>query len=243
MFLDMRFGRAARDGRGIVKEGDSQRRDGTLFVPLRRGASKQEQAEPAAVEVDSSGSMPLQAARSVQSGGMTGPQRSSLERPGDQRPDYARSDVQRPGVQRPNVQRPGLQHRRTTAHTRYIDMLLGLDQVSPFHNILASCFVWILLAGYIVFPATFTSLQKSAFDDKADTRLKSQVLATARNIPLLYVAAVACGVGVLGCVWLWWKHRGNYVWVVNRIFLPSLMNSVAGLVSTLVNVYSAQEGE
>ena len=138
--------------------------------------------------------------------------------------------------------RPALQRRQTTARTRYIDMLLGLDHVSPLHNILASACVWILLAGYIVFPATFKSLQKSSFDDKADTKLKAEALATARNLPLLYVAAVACGVGVLGSLWLWWKHRQNYVWVVNRIFLPSLLNSVAGLVSTLVNVYSAQDG-
>lgn len=122
-------------------------------------------------------------------------------------------------------------------------MLLGLDAVSNFHNILASLFVWTLLAGYIVFPATFNSLQKPSYDDKADTKLKAQALATARNLPLLYVAAVACGIGIVGCMWLWWKHRGNYVWVINRIFLPILLNSVAGLVSTLVNVYSAQDGK
>lgn len=146
-------------------------------------------------------------------------------------------------VQNVNTDRPGLQRRRTTARTRYIDMLLGLDQVSPFHNILASLFVWVLLAGYIVFPVTFNSLQKSSFDEKADTALKAEALARARNIPLLYVAAVSCGIGVIGCLWLWWKHRSNYVWVINRIFLPSLLNSVAGLVSTLVNVYSAQHGK
>lgn len=140
-------------------------------------------------------------------------------------------------------ERPGLQRRRTTARTRYIDMLLGLDTVPPLHNILASASVWILLAGYIVFPATFNSLQKSSFGDESDSRLEAQALKTARNVPLLYVAAVACGVGMLGCVWLWWVHRRNYVWVINRIFLPCLMNSVAGLVSTLVNVYSAQDGE
>src|SRR5690242_2546745 len=96
--------------------------------------------------------------------------------------------------------RPALHRRRTTARTRYIDMLLGLDTVPPLHNILASLFVWVLLAGYIVFPATFNSLQKSSLDEKADTKLKAQALATARNVPLLYVAAAACGVGVLGCV-------------------------------------------
>lgn len=62
-------------------------------------------------------------------------------------------------------------------------------------------------------------------------------------MPLLYVAAFACGVGVFGCVWLWWVWRKNYVWVVNRIFGPALMNSLAGLVGTVVNVYSAQDGQ
>ncbi|KAF1847576.1 uncharacterized protein K460DRAFT_332728 [Cucurbitaria berberidis CBS 394.84] len=139
-------------------------------------------------------------------------------------------------------QRPGLERSRTTARTRYIDMLLGLDHVSPLHNILASLFVWVLLAGYIVFPATFNKLQKDkSIEDKAQTNLEQHALRTVRNVPLLYVAAFACGVGVLGCVWLWWKHRKNYVWVINRIFLPALLNSIAGLVSTIVNIYSAQD--
>jgi hypothetical protein len=138
--------------------------------------------------------------------------------------------------------RPDLQRRRTTARTRYIDMLLGLDHVSPFHNILASLSVWILLAGYIVFPATFNTLQKDKYDDKADTELEQHALDTVRNVPLLYVAAFACGLGVAGCLWLWWQHRKNYVWVINRIFLPAMLNSIAGLVSTLVNIYSAQDG-
>jgi hypothetical protein len=143
---------------------------------------------------------------------------------------------------REKPQRPNLQRRGTTARTRYIDMLLGLDHVSPLHNILASLSVWILLAGYIVFPATFSKLQKGELDDKANTSIEKHALNTVRNVPLLYVAAFACGLGVLGCLWLWWAHRKNYVWVINRIFMPALLNSLAGLVSTLVNVYSAQDG-
>lgn len=141
-------------------------------------------------------------------------------------------------------ERPGLQRRRTTAQTRYIDMLLELDNVSKLHNILASAFTWILLAGYIVFPATFNKLHTDQdLDEKANSALKEHALKTARNVPLLYVAAFACGIGVLGCLWLWWAHRKNYVWVINRIFLPALMNSIAGLISTLVNIYSAQDGQ
>jgi cytochrome bd-type quinol oxidase subunit 2 len=121
-------------------------------------------------------------------------------------------------------------------------MLLGLDQVSPVHNFLASLCVWILLAGYIVFPATFTTLQNEEVEDEEDNRIKAAALKTVRNVPLLYVASFACAIGVIGCLWLWWKHRKNYVWVINRIFLPALLNSIAGLISTIVNVYSAQDG-
>jgi hypothetical protein len=148
----------------------------------------------------------------------------------------------KPSTTREKPQRPNLQRRGTTARTRYIDMLLGLDHVSPLHNILASLSVWILLAGYIVFPATFSKLQKGDLDAKANTSIEKHALNTVRNVPLLYVAAFACGLGVLGCLWLWWEHRKNYVWVINRIFMPALLNSLAGLVSTLVNVYSAQDG-
>jgi hypothetical protein len=146
------------------------------------------------------------------------------------------------GNQSEKQQRPALQRRRTTARTRYIDMLLGLDHVSPLHNILASLSVWILLAGYIVFPATFNKLKNDDLDNKANTSIKKHALDTVRNVPLLYVAAFACGLGIMGSLWLWWQHRKNYVWVINRIFMPALLNSLAGLVSTLVNVYSAQDG-
>ncbi|KAF1961983.1 hypothetical protein CC80DRAFT_488356 [Byssothecium circinans] len=141
-------------------------------------------------------------------------------------------------------ERPGLQRRRTTAQTRYIDMLLELDDVPQLHNILASAFTWILLAGYIVFPATFNKLKTDKdLDEKANNGLKAHALATARNIPFLYIASFACGIGVLGSLWLWYKHHKNYVWVINRVFLPALMNSIAGLISTLINIYSAQEGQ
>ena len=43
-------------------------------------------------------------------------------------------------------------------------------------------------------------------------------------------------------IWLWYRWRRNYVWLVNRIFLPGSLNSFAGLISTLVNVYTQQDG-
>lgn len=93
-------------------------------------------------------------------------------------------------------------------------MLLSLDRIPRLHNILASFFTWILLAGYIVFPATFTSLSDNTRlqDHSQDANaIEKKILEGVRNAPLLYVAAVCCGVGCLGCIWLWWKWRKNYV--------------------------------
>jgi len=39
-------------------------------------------------------------------------------------------------------------------------MLLALDDIPEMSNIMASFFTWILLAGFLLFPGTFTSLQQ-----------------------------------------------------------------------------------
>jgi hypothetical protein len=43
-------------------------------------------------------------------------------------------------------------------------------------------------------------------------------------------------------IWLWWRWKDNFVWLLNKIFLPGCLNSLAGLISTLINVYSQQSG-
>jgi len=42
---------------------------------------------------------------------------------------------------------------------------------------------------------------------------------------------------------LWFRWRRNYVWIINRIFLPGALNSLAGIISTIVNVHTAQRGK
>ena len=66
--------------------------------------------------------------------------------------------------------------------TKYVNMLLALDKIPIIHNILAAFFVWILLAGFILFPGTFTSLSKQqAISGSAVGR---QVLNTVAHVPL-----------------------------------------------------------
>ncbi|KAF2715531.1 hypothetical protein K504DRAFT_363389, partial [Pleomassaria siparia CBS 279.74] len=56
------------------------------------------------------------------------------------------------------------------------------------------------------------------------------------------IAGFACGIyrpSWVACLALWWKWRENCSTSGSSIvssFLPALMNSIAGLVSTLVNV-------
>ena len=56
--------------------------------------------------------------------------------------------------------RPNLIHGTPSQlDTQYVNMLLALDDIPQLHKILAGFFNWILLAGFILFPGTFTSLQ------------------------------------------------------------------------------------
>ncbi|KAJ4420049.1 hypothetical protein N0V82_004621 [Gnomoniopsis sp. IMI 355080] len=165
---------------------------------------------------------------------MAQPQRSSSSR--------TSASVKSPSIRTTGnvLRRPtnGL-HRQETIRTRYMDMLLQLDLVPRMHNILSSFFGWLVLAGFVVFPGTFTSIEKLT----TTSATANAILGRLQNLPLLIVAAVACGLGALGLLWLTVRWRRNYIWLLNRIFLPSTTNAVAGLISTLVSVYTQNNGE
>ncbi|KAJ6466865.1 hypothetical protein C8R45DRAFT_839060 [Mycena sanguinolenta] len=137
----------------------------------------------------------------------------------------------------PYAPRKGLQ-RADSQNTRYMNMLLALDGIPRLHNLLAAFFTWILLAGFVLLPGTFTNLQNKGTnaDEKA-------LIDAVQHVPLFVIAFICSGIGVLGMLWLWWRWSRNYIWLNNRIFLPGALNSLAGIISTLVNVYSAQHGE
>lgn len=126
-----------------------------------------------------------------------------------------------------------------------MEMLLQLDLVPRIHNILSAFFGWLVLAGFVVFPGTFTSIEKLSTDPDLAAELPTAgaILDRAQNLPLLIVAAVACGLGALGLLWLTFRWRNNYIWLLNRIFLPSTTNALAGLISSLITVYTQNNGE
>lgn len=123
------------------------------------------------------------------------------------------------------------------APTRYVNMLLALDDIPEMFNMMASFFTWILLAGFVLFPGTFTSLQQQQLNGVA-----AQALNIVSNIPLFIIAWICTGIGGTGMIWLWWRWQRNYIWIVNRIFVPGLLNSLAGIISVLSNIYGVQHG-
>lgn len=110
---------------------------------------------------------------------------------------------------------------RSMIETRYTRMLLESSDISWFSNFLAEAANWALLAGYLVIPGTFTSLQKSGALHKGLNKDEAgqAILNTIQHPPLL---AIACSIFVLAVViivWLFWELRNNYIWLMNRIFM------------------------
>lgn len=101
--------------------------------------------------------------------------------------------------------------------TRYAQMLIDADRMPWMYNVIASAAQWILLAGYLVIPGTFTSLQKSGAVE--ERFVNEAILSTIQNPPLLAIACVFFIIGAAVLAWLYWEWRENYIWLVGRIFM------------------------
>ncbi|KAF8628853.1 hypothetical protein AX17_005913 [Amanita inopinata Kibby_2008] len=154
----------------------------------------------------------------------------------------------------------------TSTVTRYMNMLLALDEIPRIHNMAASFSTWILLAGFVLFPGTFSSLKNLGLNENGNNvsqQVAKGLLNAVSHVPLFVIAFICCGVGGVGMCYLWWRWRNNYLWLVNKIFLyvvlspsstgftyswllscsPGLLNSLAGIISTIANVYGVQHGQ
>ena len=65
--------------------------------------------------------------------------------------------------------------------TQYVNMLLALDSIPRLHNMLAGFFTWVLLAGFVLFPGTFTSLQNA---NVQAGEVGEKVLGAVAHVPL-----------------------------------------------------------
>ncbi|KAJ7471373.1 hypothetical protein B0H11DRAFT_1730205 [Mycena galericulata] len=120
--------------------------------------------------------------------------------------------------------------------TKYVNMLLALDGIPPLYNILANFFTWILLAGFVLFPGTFTNLQEKNTLGGVGVAAVDVI----KHVSLYVIAWVCTGIGAAGMGWLWYRWQANYIWLVNRIFMPGFLNSLAGVLSALANILGSQ---
>lgn len=68
--------------------------------------------------------------------------------------------------------------------TQYVNMLLALDDIPALYNLLAGFFTWILLAGFILFPGTFTSLQTLNNTTGVSGQVQQELVKAIAHLPL-----------------------------------------------------------
>jgi len=114
-----------------------------------------------------------------------------------------------------------------------------LKDVSIVNNIFALFFTWVVLAGFLVLPATFKTLYKLPINS---TEYK-EVMSVIKHLHLKLAGGFACcAIGVSGMCILWRRQRANYSWLVSNIFVPGCLNGLAGLISTFVSIYAHNNG-
>ncbi|KAH6631046.1 hypothetical protein B0J18DRAFT_476303 [Chaetomium sp. MPI-SDFR-AT-0129] len=146
--------------------------------------------------------------------------------------------------------------------TPYMNMLLSLDRIPRLHNILVSFFVWILLAGFIILPGSFTSSKRKEDNatvqipiggtsgtstgtngNKATTGTGGKLSLTPANTAALVIGFLCLLAGTFGSAWLGLRWRRNYVWLLNKLYMPLTLTCIAGLIATITAVYTQQAGE
>lgn len=100
---------------------------------------------------------------------------------------------------------------------RYHQMVLQSNEIPIHYNCAAAAASWTVLAGFFIFPGTFTSLKRS--EVLAHSQGGRVVQNAVQNIPLLPLASCLYVLGITGLGLLWWKFRANYVWLLGHIFL------------------------
>lgn len=138
-------------------------------------------------------------------------------------------------------------------------MLLSLDKVPRGHNILVSFFAWILLAGFVIMPGSFTGAKGAgAGVGPANGQSVSlpiggggggggknagKISLTPANTAAMVVGFICVVAGTFGSAWLGLRWRRNGVWLLNKLYMPLILHALAGVLTTLTSVYTQQAGE
>ena len=104
-----------------------------------------------------------------------------------------------------------------SSEVRRKDLIVKSYDIEPHWTLLAVISLWILLAGFMVFPATFPSLQNSSsLGSSGPGRVVQHAI---QNVPLLVLATICLVGGTVGICYLWRKHRSQYPWLTDTLFL------------------------
>ena len=102
--------------------------------------------------------------------------------------------------------------------SKYDDMIIEADRVPSVYLICAGFFSWLLLAGFLISPSTYASLQSTHTIDEAGFAGQT-IMKMVRNWPLVGVAIFGCVAAASGLGWLWWKMRRNYIWITRYLMM------------------------
>ncbi|KAH8799660.1 hypothetical protein F5884DRAFT_905171 [Xylogone sp. PMI_703] len=146
-----------------------------------------------------------------------------------------------PNPQKPPEDKKEADNKQTDSpYTPYMNILKEANEAPAWDNLRAALFSWLTLAGYVVFPGAFTSLKNSqALVASSSGKI---IQDTIKNTPFQVIAGLCCFFGMAGTSWLWYIWRNNIIWLIKHVFLPGLAHSLIGLITTLINVYTAQGG-
>src|SRR5436190_2951567 len=100
--------------------------------------------------------------------------------------------------------------------TPYMTMSIQANRSGKWYKAGAWFCSWLILAGYLVLPNTFTSLK--ALNVLGESKGGQILQSTVQNVPLLYVAFAFCFIGLLGTSCLWYEWKENYIWLITYIF-------------------------
>ncbi|PYH40989.1 uncharacterized protein BP01DRAFT_377369 [Aspergillus saccharolyticus JOP 1030-1] len=132
-------------------------------------------------------------------------------------------------------------HTTMILDTEYVHMTL--EPIHWGYNLLSSFASWVFLAGYLVVPGTFTTLETTIKNSSSQSTMNRRILGTIQNPPLIAISFICFLFGLAIMVFLFYRWRSNYIWLINRLFIPNLLNATAGLITSFISIYTAKNGD
>ena len=102
------------------------------------------------------------------------------------------------------------------------------------HTLMASFLTWLILVTYILVSASAAIVP---FDETVNS------CPNASKTSLAICAIIFVATGTAGITWLARAWSGDRTWLLDRIQVPSLGNALAGLIGTMVAVFTNQNSD